>query len=190
MKKLIVLNGSPRKSGTISRLLETLISLVNDNYEIEVIRVCDLNMQFCRGCMACRQSGHCVLPEDDAHVIGEKIRQADVLIIGTPTYWGNMSGPLKVLLDRNVFILMGENKNGFPIPRQKGKKAIIVTACTTPWPFNFILAESRGAIRALKEILHYGGYKIIGKIVKPNTKKHSEINFYLKKKIERLNAKL
>jgi len=104
-----------------------------------------------------------------------RYKDADGLIVGTPTHWGNMSAQLKLLFDRNVPVFMGEKPNGFPIPRQKGKSAAIVTACTTPWPFNFIAAESRGAIRAVREVLHYGGYKIIGKVVRPGTKKKPEI---------------
>jgi len=76
---------------------------------------------------------------------------------------------------RNVPVFMGENPNGFPIPRQKGKRAAIVTACAIPWPSNFIAAESRGAIRSVREVLHYGGYKIIGKVAKPGSKKNSKI---------------
>ena len=71
---------------------------------------------------------------------------------------------------------MGEKPNGMPIPRQKGKPAVIVTACTTPWPFNFIVAESRGAVRAVHEVLHYGGYRILGKLVKPGSKKKPQIS--------------
>jgi len=38
------------------------------------------------------------------------------LIVGTPTHWGNMSAQLKLLLDGNVLVFMGEKPNGFPIP--------------------------------------------------------------------------
>jgi len=86
-----------------------------------------------------------------------------------------MSAQLKLLCDRNVPVFMGEKPNGFPIARQKGKPAVIVTACTTPWPFNFIAAESRGAAKAVREVLHYGGYKILDKIVKPGTKNQPQI---------------
>jgi len=73
----------------------------------------------------------------------------------------------------NVF--MGEKPNGMPFPRQKGKPAVIVTACTAPWPLNFIAAESRGATTAVNRILHSGGYKLLGKIVKPGTKNQPQI---------------
>jgi len=73
-----------------------------------------------------------------------------------------------------------------PVPRQKGKRAVVVTACTTPWPFNFILPESMGAIRAVREVLRYGGYKI----AKPGAKKSKEISSTLMEKAKRLGEKL
>jgi len=152
--------------------------------------VCRLDMKFCTACMTCRDKGTCVLPEDDAHRAGKKIQEADALVIGTPTHWGNMCAPLKLLFDRNVPVFMGESPRGMPEPRQKGKRAVIVTACTTPWPFNFILPESRGAIRAVKEVLHYGGYKLVGTISRPGTKKSKEIASSLIEKAGRLGEKL
>ena len=187
--KVLILNGSPRKKGTVATLLKTLSDSMPEKCQIEWIDIYDLKMKPCIACMKCRPDGDCVLPQDDAHVTGRKIKSADVIIVGTPTHWGNMSSQLKLLFDRNVPVFMGEKPNGFPIPRQKGKPAVIVTACTTPWPFNFIAAESRGAIHAVREILHYGGYKIVGKIVKPGTKKKREISGRLLRKIRKIAQK-
>jgi len=174
-RQILVLNGSPRKKGTIATLLKAVSEGARENNEIEWIDVYNLKMRPCIACMKCRPDGECVLPKDDAPVIGKKIKEADGLIVGTPTHWGNMSTQLKMLFDRNVPIFMGEKPNGMPIPRQKGKPAVIVTACTIQWPFNVIFAESRGAVHAVREVLHYGGYKIVGKIVKPGTRKNPQI---------------
>lgn len=188
--KLLVLNGSPRKNGTVASMLKSVSDPISADHEIDWIEVCKLNMKYCTACMACREKEKCILPEDDAHIVGKKIEEADALVIGTPTHWGNMCAPLKLLFDRNVPVFMGESSKGMPIPRQKGKRAVVVTACTTPWPFNFILAESRGAIRAVKEVLHYGGYKIVGTITKPGTKKSKDISPSLTAKAKRLGEKL
>ncbi|MBU0944587.1 MAG: flavodoxin family protein [Proteobacteria bacterium] len=188
--KILVLNGSPRQSGTVASLLKFLTEPLSAEHEIEWIDVCKLNMKYCKTCMACREKETCILPEDDAHIVGKKIRDADALVIGTPTHWGNMCAPMKLLFDRNVPVFMGESPNGMPVPRQKGKRAVVVTACTTPWPFNFILPESRGAIRAVREVLYYGGYKIVGTITKPGTKKSKEISPSLTAKAKRLGEKL
>ena len=109
--------------------------------------------------------------------------------MGTPTHWGNMSTQLKLLFDRNVPVFMGEKANGMPIPRQKGKPAVVVTACATPWPFNFLAGGSRGAVRAVREVLHYGGYRILGKLVKPGSKKRPQISPKLLKKGKELGRR-
>jgi putative NADPH-quinone reductase len=188
--RVLVLNGSPRKNGTVFSLLKAITEPLSAEHDVEWIDVCKLNMKYCTACMACREKETCVLPEDDAHIVAKKIREADALVIGTPTHWGNMCAPLKLLFDRNVPVFMGESSGGMPVPRQKGKRAVIVTACTTPWPFNFILPESRGAIRAVKEVLRYGGYKIVGTITKPGTKKSREIASSLTTRAIRLGKKL
>jgi len=188
--KIVVLNGSPRKKGMVALLIEAITESLSPGHDVEWIDVCKLNMKFCTACMACREKGICVLPEDDAHSVGKRIQDADALVIGTPTHWGNMCAPMKLLFDRNVPVFMGESPKGMPVPRQKGKRAVVVTACTTPWPFNFILPESRGAIRAVREVLHYGGYKIVGTITKSGTKKSKEISSSLAAKAKRLGEKL
>lgn len=187
---ILVLNGSPRKNGTVADLLKLVVKGISSQHQVEWINVYELNMKPCMACMKCRPDQECVLPEDDAHIVGCKIRDADALIVGTPTHWGNMSAQLKLLFDRNVPVFMGESSSSIPVPRQKGKPAVIVTACSTPWPFNFIAAESRGAIRAVNQVLHYGGYKLIGKIVKPGTKAKPAISDRLSKKAETIGSKL
>lgn len=174
--KILILNGSPKKRGTVAVLLGHILSSVSKKHDVEWIDVYDLQIKPCIGCMKCRPDAECRMPEDDAHKMGHKIREADILVVGTPTHWGNMSTALKLLFDRNVPVFMSESPGGLPIPCQKGKKAVLVAACTTPWPFNFLLHESRGAINALREILHYGGYRVIGTVVKAGTKASPQLS--------------
>ncbi len=174
--KVLILNGSPRQGGTVATLLRSVAEGLEGTHDIDWVDVYELDIAPCVGCMKCRPDGACVLSEDDGHTVGRRIRDADGLVVGTPIYWGNMSGPLKLLFDRNVPVFMGESPRGIPAPRQKGKPAAVVAACTTPWPFNSILPQSRGAVRAIGKVLHYGGYRILGKIVKPGTKKAPELS--------------
>jgi len=188
--KILIINGSPRKNGTIDSLLKSVAEGISGKHDIEYIYIYDHNIRPCTACMKCRTTGSCILPEDGGHRIGNKLREADALVIGTPVHWGNMSSQLKIFFDRNVPVFMGESRYGFPVPRQKGKPAVIVTACSTPWPFNFIAAESRGAVKAVKEVLHYGGYKIKGIIVKPGSKKNPVISDRLLKRAKKAGIKL
>jgi len=188
--KILVLNGSPRKHGTVSALLRAVVEGAEKSHQVDWIDVYDLKMQPCIACMKCRTDGECCLSKDDAHRLGRMIREADALIVGTPTHWGNMSAQLKLLFDRNVPAFFTQRSNGLPIPRHKGKPAVIVTACTWPWPLNFILDESRGAIRAVRKILRYGGYKILGNLVKPGTHHKPEISARLLQKAKSLCSRL
>ena len=126
-----------------------------------------LHVRPCTGCMQCRAARQCVLPADDAQRVLELMRESDVLVIGSPCYWGNMPGTLKVLFDRLVYGLMGES---LPRPLHKGKRAILLTTCTTPWPFNVWFRQSRGTVRALREILKWSGFKIVRSVERGGTK--------------------
>ena len=186
----LVLNGSPRKNGNVATLLRAVVDGVGDRHEVEWIDVYDLNIEPCLGCMKCRPDGQCCLADDDAHVVGRKINEADGLIVGTPTYWGNMSAPLKTLFDRIVPSLVGQRSSGSLIARHEGKPAIIATACTAPWPLNFLLPESRGAVRAVKSILRWSGYRVKGVLVQPGAKVHPNVSVRLIERAKRLGGRL
>jgi multimeric flavodoxin WrbA len=119
--KTLVLNGSPRKRGTVASLLKAVTEPLTGEHDVEWIDVCKLTIKNCTACMVYREKEICVLPEDDAHIMSKKIQIADALVIGTPTHWGNMCAPLKVLCDRNVPVFMGEGPKGNPVLRQRGK---------------------------------------------------------------------
>ena len=188
--KILALNGSPRRDGAVAGLLKASLVPVREAHDVEWVNVCDLHMAPCTACMACRQNGGCVLPEDGAHRVGERIRHADALVVGTPTHWGNMCAPLKLLFDRNVPVFMGKSDRGRPVPRQKGKRALIVTACDTPWPFDFLLAESRGAVRAVRHVLRAGGYRIIGSVARSGRRRSEDLPARLSAKAQRLGGRL
>lgn len=159
--KLLLLNGSPRRGGVIDTLLERIQQCASEaGWECEKLNVCELKFRSCTGCMQCRTRGVCSLPRDDAHEAAEKITAADLLVVGTPTYWGNMSGQLKSLFDRTVPVFIGDGPRGIPQGRQRGKRAAIVAACTTPWPFNRLMRQSRGAVAAVRGVLDMAGYRI------------------------------
>lgn len=173
-KTIVILNGSPRKNGNVVHMLKAVAEGASNKYEIKWFDVCYLNIQPCLGCMKCRPDKECVLPEDDALTVGRIIKEASALVVGTPTYWGNMSGPLKMFFDRNVPVFEYVDK-GFPLPRQKGKKAAVVTSCASPWPYSLIQSQAMGAVKATNTILRSAGYRIIGSLILSNTMSHKNI---------------
>lgn len=157
---ILILNSSPRRQGIISTMMQIAAEEAGKGNECEVINLYDAAITPCIGCMKCRATGNCVLAEDDGHRIGRKIAAADLLIVGAPAYWGNMNAVLKNLFDRTVYVFMGESKYGAPAPKLKGRRAIVVTACSAPRLFDLIMKEGRGAVRSIKKVLGTGGYKI------------------------------
>lgn len=173
--KILIINASPRPYGNIAQTLEVIYQeLTASGAEVEQVQVSKLNVRPCIACMKCRSTHRCVLPEDDAHRVLERIQWCDALVIGAPCYWGNMPGHLKLLFDRMVYGMMGENRLAIPIAMHKGKKCVLVSACSTMWPFHILANQTRGVIRALKEILGWSGFKTVATIQKSGTFRHPE----------------
>ena len=167
--KLLIINGSPRKKGLISQMLRIFHEqAIATGIEVTEVYANDLQIKPCMGCMACRSKRHCVLPEDDAQRVLALIQQADAIVIGAPCYWGNIPGQLKLLFDRIVYGMMRDTPR-FPEPLMQGKKAVFISTCTTPFPFNILMNQSRGAIRALREIGRFSGWKIVDTVERGGT---------------------
>lgn len=100
-KKVLVISASPRKNGNSSRLAEEFAKGANEvGNEVEIISLCEKTIGFCRGCLACQSTQKCVI-QDDAVIIVEKMKEAEVIVFATPIYFYEMSGQLKTLLDRS-----------------------------------------------------------------------------------------
>jgi len=140
---------------------------VGQRYRVEWVDVHTLTVQPCQGCLCCRPDQPCVLPEDDAHRVARLLRDSDALVIGTPTYWSNMSGPLKTLFDRVVTALIEDNPRGMPTPRHRGQRALIVTACGAPPVIHRLAGITPGTVRALRTITGMAGYRLVGAVTHP-----------------------
>jgi NAD(P)H-dependent FMN reductase len=161
--RALILNGGPHKNGSTAAILRSIRARLETFSAVDWVDVYDLDIRPCRGCLACRPDKRCVLPEDGAHLVAEKIRAADIVVIGSPTYWGNMTGPLKTLFDRTVPVF--ERIDGrFPEPACRGKKAVIVTTCAAPFPLNLLSSQGAGCVRAIRTVLDGGGFTIVGTI--------------------------
>lgn len=164
--KILFLNGSPRKNGYTLGLMKCIEKEIDSKHTVEWIHSYDLSMKPCLSCLQCRPNKECILPKDDGHNVWNKIRSADAIIIGSPTYFGNISGPLKILIDRNLTAFEEIAASGLemPIPLHKGKKAIMVTTCNAPFPISQLPTQSKGALQAIEIVLKAGGYNILGSI--------------------------
>ncbi len=103
---VLFLNSSPRKTGVTSSLLKIIADEARSaGAEVEWVDVNKLSIRPCIGCLKCRPDKKCILPPDDGHRIGELVERCSGLVIGAPTYWGNMPASLKMLFERIVPVL-------------------------------------------------------------------------------------
>ena len=101
--KVLLLNGSPRVNGNTKTALKAVAEGIVENceFDVELIDVTKYDIKGCMGCDYCKKSGGvCVIKNDDAPALVEKIYEADVVIFGSPVYWWGITAQLKSLIDR------------------------------------------------------------------------------------------
>lgn len=146
--KILIINGSPRVNGLTAGILHTLEkSLITQGADVEFYNLSELSMSQCRGCCACYTTGHCLM-NDDAEKISHAIEEADGLVLGTPTYASNVSGYMKVLIDRGHFVIE---------QLLIGKYCVTVTTGE-----NY---GSRDAANVLKNLILYSGGKLVKNMI-------------------------
>lgn len=100
MKKVIVISTSLRTNSNSDKLADKFMEgALEAGHEVEKISLIGKDIRFCRGCLACQKLGKCVI-NDDVDSIMQKVLHADVVVWATPIYYYEMSGQMKVLIDR------------------------------------------------------------------------------------------
>lgn len=111
--KIVILKGSPRKSGNSNLLAEAFkagaAEAGHEVYEFDYTRQ---RVGGCLGCGVCKMNGSCV-QKDDFGAIRDKLVEADMIVFATPIYYFGMSGQLKNVIDRfySVHNCMGRKKH-------------------------------------------------------------------------------
>ena len=99
-KHILVISTSPRKGGNSETLANEFIRGAEESgSQVEKVCLYDKTISFCKGCLTCLKTRTCII-HDDAEIIAQKMKTADVLVFATPVYYYEMSGQMKTLLDR------------------------------------------------------------------------------------------
>ena len=112
--KIIAFNGSPRKKWNTAMLLEkTLEGAASQGAETELIHLYDLDFKGCRSCFSCKTKGsksygRCAAKDDLAPIL-KKVEEADAIILGSPIYYGTVSGEMRSFMERLMFPYMTYN---------------------------------------------------------------------------------
>lgn len=101
-KSVLILSGSPRKNGNSDILCNEFAKGAREaGHSVEIVRVAEKQIGFCRACYACKESGVCIQKDDMAEIL-QKMINADVLVLASPVYFYSIDAQLKALIDRTV----------------------------------------------------------------------------------------
>lgn len=109
MKKIIIIDGGPRKTFNTASMLQKIAegaASVSDQIEVKTIRLYDMQYRGCMSCMACKLKGkasHLCKYKDALTPVLEEIAEADGLAIGSPIYFSEVTAQLRMLLERLIF---------------------------------------------------------------------------------------
>lgn len=98
--KAYLISGSPNTEGSTSTVLKLLANELNQvgfKTEIEILDHCKIG--FCRGCKKCEFDQKCIQRDDMDRII-ENIKSSDLLVLASPSYWGDITAQMKVFIDR------------------------------------------------------------------------------------------
>jgi multimeric flavodoxin WrbA len=108
--KVLAINGSPRKGKNTAQMLSLALQESEKlGAQTELIEISDYQIDYCKGCNKCLVKETCSITVDDVAVILEKMCCADGIILGSPVYFGNITGQLKTLIDRTRSLHMLKN---------------------------------------------------------------------------------
>ena len=108
MVRVIAINGSPRKKWNTGMLLEkALEGAASRGAETELVHLYDLEYTGCTSCFACKlrdgkSYGKCAVRDDLTPVL-EEIQETDALILGSPIYFGTVTGMMRCFMERLLF---------------------------------------------------------------------------------------
>lgn len=105
--KVFALNGSQRKKGNTNALLNAALEGAREaGAETELIQLADLNFKGCRACYGCKLRGkpveYCVI-KDDLQEVLKKAMECDLLLIGTPIHFGDITGEVRNFINRFIY---------------------------------------------------------------------------------------
>ncbi|RXE56606.1 flavodoxin [Methanoculleus taiwanensis] len=105
---VIAINGSPRKTWNTATLLEhALEGAASEGAETELVHLYDLDFKGCSSCFACKLKGgksygRCAVHDELTPVL-DRIAEADGLILGSPIYFGTVTGEMRSFMERLLF---------------------------------------------------------------------------------------
>lgn len=99
--KILGINASPKgsKSETLKLVKAVLNGAKSKGFEVELVDLCKLHIEYCNACGICYKKGQCV-KKDNLQFLFKKMMAADGLVMGSPNYFRSVTGQMKTMIDR------------------------------------------------------------------------------------------
>ena len=124
MKKIMIIDGGPRKTLNTASMLQKFAegaTSVSSDIEVKTVRLYGLDYKGCMSCMACKIKGKasnvCKFKDALTPVL-EEIAQADGLVLGSPIYFGDVTGQMRTFLERLAFPWLSYNDYSLTAPKR------------------------------------------------------------------------
>jgi multimeric flavodoxin WrbA len=100
--KVLGISGSPNAGGNTAFAVQYALEILGrEGAETQFIPLAGKEIHPCTGCFACQKTRECRFDDDMAEIL-EGMRRCDGLILGSPVYFGMVSGTMKNMMDRTV----------------------------------------------------------------------------------------
>ena len=136
--KVTAFNGSARKDGNTAILIKYVFrELEREGIETELVQLAGSSIHGCIACMKCHENKdqRCAVKDDIVNDCIEKMVAADGIILGSPTYFANVSTEMKALIDRAGMVSMA---NDYMLARKVGAAVVAVRRAGSIHVFNSI----------------------------------------------------
>lgn len=111
MAKVLAVNGSPRHNGNTAHMLQTVLDeCKNAGHETKLYQAGGLTVQGCKACSACFENhpGKCIT-DDWIGSLYKQMIEADAIILGSPTYFSDLTPEMKAVIDRCGYLSRSED---------------------------------------------------------------------------------
>ena len=180
--KILGIIGSPRKNGTVSEIVEKIADEAEESgHDVNVYSINSLNIHPCQACYYCKDNDGCDLDDDMVNIYNE-LYDCDLLVIGSPIYFGEVTAQTKLFTDR-LYGIYNNKKRGF-----KDKKAILIYVYGNPDEnvYDEYISNQK------KFLYEFLGFEVVETIILPGTpeKKYYLNNQELIEKIKEIGSNI
>ena len=134
--KVVAFNGSARKDGNTAILLNTVLDeLQKAGIRTELIQLAGKRLSGCIACFGCMKNkdGRCLQEDDELNEYVEKMNEADGILLGSPTYFSDVTANMRALIERAGFV---SRANGDLFKQKVGAAVVAVRRAGAIHAFN------------------------------------------------------